>query len=181
MNKLLAATGLALAAAMPATAQDSPTAKAEFVNLSGAKIGTAILTETMKGVLIALEITGLPAGEWVAFHVHETGNCDHQTAHESAGGHFNPTNAEHGFLAAKGLHAGDMPNQHVGADGVLRAQVFNSMVQLDGGEAAIRGRALMAFAVKVVVDGRMDSGEFLQTSHLPEALHGSFSSSEWQV
>ncbi len=61
----------------------------------------------------------------------------------SAGEHFNPTNAEHGYLAAKGPHAGDMPNQHVGADGVLRAQVFNSMVQLDGGEAAIRGRALM--------------------------------------
>lgn len=48
-----------------------------------------------------------------------------------------------GTLPRKGLHAGDMPNQHVGADGVLRAQVFNSMVQLDGGEAAIRGRALM--------------------------------------
>jgi hypothetical protein len=35
MNRLLAATGLVLAVAMPATAQDSPTAKAEFVNLAG--------------------------------------------------------------------------------------------------------------------------------------------------
>ena len=143
MNKLLAAAGLALAAAMPATAQDSPTAKAEFVNLAGEKIGAATLTETPQGVLMALDVTGLPAGEWVAFHVHETGNCDHQTAHQSAGGHFNPTNAEHGYLAAKGPHAGDMPNQHAGADGVLRAQVFNNMVRLDGGETAIRGKALM--------------------------------------
>ena len=149
MNKLLAATGLTLAAAMPATAQDSPTAKADFVNLAGVKIGTAILTETVHGVLMALEITGLPAGEWVAFHVHETGNCDHKTAHDSAGKHFNPTNAEHGYLATKGPHAGDMPNQHVGADGVLRAQVFNNMVKLDGGRAAIRGRALM-------IHGRQD-------------------------
>ena len=93
MNKLLGAAGLALAAAMPATAQNSPTAKAEFVNLAGEKIGAATLTETPQGVLMALEVTGLPAGEWVAFHVHETGNCDHQTAHQSAGGHFNPTNA----------------------------------------------------------------------------------------
>lgn len=69
---------------MPATAQDSPTAKAEFVNLAGAKIGTAILTEKSQDVLTALEVTGLQAGEWVAFHVYETGNCDHQTAHESA-------------------------------------------------------------------------------------------------
>ena len=143
MNRLFAATGLALAVAMPATAQDSQTAKAEFVNLAGAKIGTAILTETKQGVLIALEITGLPAGEWVAVHVHQTGICDHQTAHELAGGHFNPMNAEHGYLAANGPHAGDMPNQHVGAEGVLRAQVFNNMVQLDGGKASIRGRALM--------------------------------------
>ncbi|TJV92083.1 MAG: superoxide dismutase family protein, partial [Mesorhizobium sp.] len=57
--------------------------------------------------------------------------------------HFNPTNAEHGFFAGKGPHAGDMPNQRVGADGVLRAQAFNSMVKLDGGETAIRGKALM--------------------------------------
>ncbi|RWB51868.1 MAG: superoxide dismutase family protein, partial [Mesorhizobium sp.] len=95
------------------------------------------------GVLIALEITGLPAGEWVAFHVHETGKCDHQTGHASAGGHFNPTNAEHGYLTGKGPHAGDMPNQRVGPDGVLRAQAFNSVVKLDGGDTAIRGKVLM--------------------------------------
>ena len=46
MNKLVLVTGLALATAMPATAQDNPTATAAFVNLAGAKIGTAILTET---------------------------------------------------------------------------------------------------------------------------------------
>lgn len=143
MNKLVLATGLALAAAIPLTAQEVTTAKAEFVNLAGAKIGTAILTETSQGVLIALEVTDLPAGGWIAFHIHETGNCDHQIGHESAGGHLNPTNAEHGYLTERGPHAGDMPNQHVGADGVLRAQVFNSMVRLDGGESAIRGRALM--------------------------------------
>lgn len=33
----------------------------------------------------------------------------------------------------------------------------------------------------MVVDGGMDGGEFLQTSHAPETLHGAFSSSEWQV
>ncbi len=33
----------------------------------------------------------------------------------------------------------------------------------------------------MIVDGRMDGGEFLQTSHASETLHGAFSSSEWQV
>jgi Cu-Zn family superoxide dismutase len=36
-----------------------------------------------------------------------------------------------------------MPNQHVGGDGVLHAQVFSAMVQLEEGESAIVGRALM--------------------------------------
>ncbi len=119
------------------------TASASFVNAAGEKNGLAKLMQTAKGVLIELEVTGLPAGQWIAFHVHETGTCDHQTEHKSAGGHFNPGKAEHGFLSANGPHAGDMPNQQVGADGTLRAQVFNTMVSLDGGENAIRGRALM--------------------------------------
>jgi len=39
-----------------------------------------------------------------------------------------------------------MPNQYVGDDGVLRAQVFNSKVVLDNAENDIRGRALMIHA-----------------------------------
>ncbi|CUH44724.1 hypothetical protein RUM4293_03630 [Ruegeria atlantica] len=36
----------------------------------------------------------------------------------------------------------------------------------------------MAFLIEVVVHRRMDSGEFLQTSHLPETQHRSFPSSK---
>lgn len=127
----------------PAAAQDAPKASASFVNASGHPNGTASLTGTPDGVLIEIEVSGLPAGQWVAFHIHETGSCDAQTGHESAGGHFNPTGAEHGYMAGAGPHAGDMPNQHVEADGTLRTQVFNPMVTLDGGENAIRAKALM--------------------------------------
>lgn len=141
MNVRCATACLLLMAAAPANAQEM--AKANFINMAGEQNGTATLTQTPDGVLIEIEAKGLPAGEWVGFHVHETGTCDHQTGHDSAGGHFNPTGAEHGFLAANGPHAGDMPNQQVGADGTLRAQVFNAMVTLDGGENAIRGKSLM--------------------------------------
>ena len=98
------------------------------------------------GVFIEAEISGLPANKWVGFHIHETGRCDAATHHQSAGGHFNPTKAEHGFLAAKGPHAGDMPNQYVGQDGILRAQVFDTMITLDGKDDGVRGRALMVHA-----------------------------------
>ena len=138
-NSVIAAC-LVLGVATPAAAQK--TATASFVNMAGEENGKATLTQTADGVLIELEVTGLPAGQWVAFHVHETGTCDHQTDHESAGGHFNPTGKDHGYMASNGPHAGDMPNQHVGPDGTLRAQVLNSMVALDG-ENAIRGKALM--------------------------------------
>lgn len=141
MKKIITlATVIALGSGV-ALAQDERSA--QFIDMDGEQSGAATLTSTAQGVLIDLEVSGLPAGEWVAFHVHETGNCDHITDHESAGGHFNPSDVDHGYLAENGPHAGDMPNQYVGEDGVLRAQVFNAMVTLDEGDAGIVGRSLM--------------------------------------
>ncbi len=126
----------------PVLAQEQ-TASATFVDAEGQETGTASLTGTPNGVLIELEATGLPADQWVAFHVHETGTCDPETDHESAGGHFNPADVEHGYFSETGPHAGDMPNQYVDAQGALNAHVFNPFVTLDEGEAGIIGRALM--------------------------------------
>lgn len=133
--------------ATSAYAQDQNTGSANFIDGEGQSNGTAELTAgAAGGVLIKLEVTGLPAGEWVAFHIHENGECDPATGHESAGGHFSPGSTEHGYMAANGPHAGDMPNQYVGEDGSLRAEVFNPMVTLDEGEIGIVGRALMVHA-----------------------------------
>lgn len=130
----------------PAGDTAGQTASATFVDAEGQEVGGANLTGTDNGVLIELELAGLPADQWVAFHVHETGSCDHETDHESAGEHFNPGGVEHGYLSASGPHAGDMPNQYVDAEGNLRAHVFNSMVTLDEGEGSILGRSLMIHA-----------------------------------
>lgn len=130
----------------PAVAQNGQTYAAQFVDAQGRNNGSAELFSTPAGVLIRLEVSGLPTGEWVALHVHETGSCDHTTGHESAGGHFNPTSKEHGYLVENGPHAGDMPNQYVPADGTLRAEVLNGSLTLDQGEAGIVGRALMIHA-----------------------------------
>lgn len=146
MRFYLTAAACMLALATPAAAQDEATAQATFIDMAGEEIGTAELTGTSEGVLIELEVSGLPESRWVAFHIHETGICDPQTDHESAGDHFNPTDAAHGYFAEGGPHAGDMPNQYVGSDGTLRAQVFNSFVRLDGGETDIRGRTLLLHA-----------------------------------
>ncbi len=143
IRHFLAACTALTVLAPAAFAQD---ASATFVDAEGAENGTATLTGSPDGVLIRIEVEGLPADSWVAFHVHENGTCDHETDHDSAGGHFNPDGSDHGYLVEGGPHAGDMPNQYVPADGTLRAEVFNSFVTLDEGDNAIRGRALMVHA-----------------------------------
>ena len=141
MNKYLIAFWLALAPAL-ASAQDST---ASFVDTEGSEVGTAQIQPTPNGVLFTVEVTGLPAEQWVGFHIHETGECDATTHHDSAGGHFNPGDVEHGYLSETGPHAGDMPNIWVDASGTARAQVLNTLVSAEG-DNAISGRALMIHA-----------------------------------
>ena len=115
---------LAAAAALPAAAQ---TAKAQLKDAQGKDAGTASLTQTPAGVLIAVSIKGVPAGEH-AFHVHAIGKCE--PPFTSAGGHFNPGSKKHGLMAAEGHHAGDMPNLHIPASGELNVEVLNAGVTL---------------------------------------------------
>ncbi|MDD7971090.1 superoxide dismutase family protein [Roseinatronobacter alkalisoli] len=132
--------------AAPAAAQTGETATASFIDQDGQETGNATLTQTNAGVLIELEVADLPPESWIAFHIHEEGVCDADHDHEGAGGHFSPSESGHGFLSGDGPHEGDMPNQYVPADGVLRAQVLNAMVALDGGETDLRGGSLMLHA-----------------------------------
>lgn len=116
--------------------------QADFIDVEGNEVGTAHLIGTPQGVLFSLDLSGLPASQWVAFHVHDNGECNPEDSFESAGDHFNPADVEHGYLTETGPHAGDMPNQYVGADGVLKAEVFNPLVLLEGDDSIV-GLALM--------------------------------------
>jgi Cu-Zn family superoxide dismutase len=129
-NLKAAALGLAVvaAAALPAAAQG---AKAQLKSGDGKDAGTATLTQTPAGVLIALALKGVPAGEH-AFHVHAVGKCE--PPFTSAGGHFNPQTKKHGLMAMDGHHAGDMPNLHIPASGELQVEVLNASVTLDKGK-----------------------------------------------
>ena len=94
----------------------------------GNSVGTVALTDTPYGTLLHARLAFLPAGAH-AFHVHAIGKCT--PPFKSAGGHFNPDNSNHGFLDGDGMHAGDMPNIHVPATGVLEIEVFNQNIRLD--------------------------------------------------
>ena len=95
-------------------------------------VGTAVLQEVDEGVKITLEATHLTPGLH-GFHIHETGACE-APDFESAGGHFNPTDAEHGLDNPEGPHAGDLLNIEVGEDGTVKEEIIADMVTLEKGQ-----------------------------------------------
>lgn len=144
-----AAAAAAALAVAPVWAQEDAEATARMIHKVGGEAGEATVTGLEAGgVLLTLEVQGLLAGEWHAVHIHETGECDPETQFKSAGGHFNPTSQEHGWRNLEGAHIGDLPNQHVGEDGVMRAEIYSHAVSLDDGDNAIRGKAIVVHAAR---------------------------------
>lgn len=100
----------------------------ELMNQDEQNVGTAELEETDDGVAINLQASDLPSGEF-GFHIHENGQCE-APDFESAGGHFNPTDASHGMDHEEGPHAGDLPNLTVGEDGSVQEEIIAEGVTL---------------------------------------------------
>lgn len=148
MRKLLTSLAVLAMAAGAATAQtadlqDSAEIQVNFISSGGENLGIARLTDTDAGLLIQLDLQTLPPDQWIAFHIHEGGECDVQGDFESAGGHWDAGDNAHGYLAGGGPHAGDMPNMHVRADGRLLADVFNPSARLTGEADNVVGRTLI--------------------------------------
>ncbi|MBM7600779.1 Cu-Zn family superoxide dismutase [Virgibacillus halotolerans] len=116
--------------------EDSATDEEEvLVSLNDADeevVATATLTEDDKGVNVKLEGEGLPEGTH-AFHIHEKGVCD-PPDFESAGGHYNPEDKNHGKDDPEGPHAGDFDNIEVGEDGKVNEAFTTDQVTLKKGE-----------------------------------------------
>lgn len=104
----------------------------ELIGTNGAKVGQAELTEMSRGVHIKVEAFNLVPGKH-GFHIHESGKCE-PPGFESAGGHFNPMNKQHGFDNPNGPHAGDLPNLFVGTDGTVTAEMVAKYVTLSEGQ-----------------------------------------------
>jgi superoxide dismutase, Cu-Zn family len=103
------------AATETAVAEPPMQAVAKLRTAEGEDAGSATASVEGDAVMIALQVTGLPAGEH-GVHVHMVGSCEAPTF-ESAGSHWNPAGQMHGLEGPEGQHAGDMPNLVVGPDG----------------------------------------------------------------
>jgi Cu-Zn family superoxide dismutase len=136
--------------AAPPGALAAPFAHAQLATSNGQVAGTATLTEAPGGVLLRVEVKGLPPG-WHGLHFHEVGDCS-KADFTSAGGHVHTSPSHvHGLLNPAANEAGDLPNLFVAADGAGQGEFFAPMVSLSGagGKAALLdgdGAALIVHA-----------------------------------
>ncbi|MFB3854674.1 MAG: superoxide dismutase family protein [Vicinamibacterales bacterium] len=142
-------SGFVAASAIAAVAVAGPqreAVKAELHDAGGKLVGQARLTETPHGLMLMVEVNGLPQGEH-AIHIHEIGKCE-PPAFQSAGGHYNPTGAQHGFDNPKGPHAGDLPDLHVPENGRLTVEYMLPGLKLSGDKGLLDadGSALVIHA-----------------------------------
>lgn len=86
-----------------------------LVGADGSIIGSVRGGDGDEGAVFEVRAEGLPPGVH-GMHLHMVGRCE-GPAFESAGPHWNPTNAQHGLENPQGPHYGDLPNITVGEDG----------------------------------------------------------------
>lgn len=134
MKRLLLGLCATLGCVAAAEAQDSGV-NAVLMNPDGEEIGGVAIYEMAQGVRLFAQAEGLPEGTH-AFHIHETGSCE-TPDFKSAGGHYNPSDASHGWDSENGPHAGDLPNVHVQEDGVLSVEYFTDAVTLGDGDTTL--------------------------------------------
>jgi Cu-Zn family superoxide dismutase len=116
----------------PASAPSpAPGAKAVIADGTGKTVGEAAFSETPRGVLVRLDLRDVPAGPH-GLHIHTLGKCEGPTF-QTAGGHFETSGHEHGFMNPKGAHLGDLPNMTVPASKQLSVEYLVSGATLQAG------------------------------------------------
>lgn len=116
-----------------AVAQVHPTENSEVT-------GTVTFNKVEDGVRVQANVEGLSQGNH-GFHIHQYGDC---TASDgtSAGGHYNPTNNDHGAPTADNRHMGDMGNLVAVQYETTTIDYIDPKIKLNGPNSVI-GRAVV--------------------------------------
>jgi Cu-Zn family superoxide dismutase len=119
-----------------ALAGDATKAIAVLHPTTGSNVaGTVTFTASGDQVKVVADISGLTPGKH-GFHIHEFGDCSDPKA-ASAGGHFNPTNHQHGAPDAENRHAGDLGNIEADASGKAHVDLTDRMMKLAGPDSIV--------------------------------------------
>ena len=129
--KVVAVCAIALAAIAAPGVVSADMAAAELVDTGGSVIGKATFEQTPTGLLMYVEVTGLPPGPH-GIHLHAAGSCTPDF--KQATGHINPETVPHGLRNPEGPDNGDLPNLYLAADGSARAEFFTTRVSVAGGD-----------------------------------------------
>lgn len=122
--------------AVSVQAQKPTTATAELVDVDGVIVGVATFEVVPEGVLVAVNVDGLEGSEGEhGIHIHQTGSCTPDFS--AAGGHFNPSGAQHGLDNPEGAHSGDMPNLQLNADGTATYESINEQISLGSDDLSL--------------------------------------------
>jgi superoxide dismutase, Cu-Zn family len=105
--------------------------------------GTITFTPDGDRIHVVADLKGVDKAGMHGFHVHEKGVCEGDFS--SAGGHFNPTGAQHACSPTDPLHAGDFGNIEVAADGTAHLDTYTSHLSLSGATSVI-GKAVILHA-----------------------------------
>ena len=107
--------------------------------------GSAIFIREGDQITVQVSIEAAPPGEH-AVHIHETGDCSAPDA-TSAGGHWNPTGADHGKWNEAPFHLGDIGNVLAGEDGTGSIMLTTDLWEMGTGETNdIMGKAVIVHA-----------------------------------
>lgn len=144
-----AATDSARAATTATTPGGAPAAPATggataaMADSAGRALGTLTLAQAEGGIKVDGHLTGVPAGAH-GIHLHAVGQC--APPFESAGGHWNPTQKQHGTQNPNGAHLGDMPNVTADASGAhvsvtTTGGTLDSLLDADGAAVVLHATA----------------------------------------
>lgn len=90
---------------------------------------------------VTIDIKGLDPHSVHGFHVHQNPSCaDNGNA---AGGHFNPTNMQHGAPAAVSHHAGDFGNVTADNNGEVHEHFNTRSVTAHAGDFSVLGHSVV--------------------------------------
>lgn len=107
-------------------------------------VGVVAFTATDQGVRVEATITGLEADSLHGFHIHQYGDCRAPDG-TSAGGHYNPTDEEHGAPSDDIRHMGDLGNLPSNAQGTASVDFVDTEIELNGPNSII-GRGMIVHA-----------------------------------
>ena len=151
---LAGAMAIVVVSAGIAAASGASHASATIIDGTGATVGWARLTEDATGRLhLDVQVKGLSPGQH-GIHLHAVGSCV-GPSFASAGGHHNPSGAEHGLDNPDGPHAGDLPNLEVNVAGHGRLQTTSDRATLTDGPAALLDGNGSAVVIHASVDDQV--------------------------